>query len=83
MELVVSATGQVRCLYSESLDLSALGTLSIQRASHVEPDSAGNWWTDLRPVIGPILGPFLRRSQALEAEASWLREHWLTKSFET
>ena len=77
MELLIDRDGTVRCLYSEALELTALGTLSIRRASHVEPDADGKWWADLAPVDGPRLGPFERRSQALRAEVAWLEAHWL------
>ena len=40
------------------------------------PKAAGT--PDLRPVDGPVLGPFDRRSEALEAEVAWLEAHWLT-----
>jgi hypothetical protein len=59
--LIVDAHGDIRCLYSESVDLTALGSLSIQRASHVEPDEYGDWWADMSPIQGPRLGPFPRR----------------------
>ena len=55
---------------------------SITRASHVEPDQQGRWLADLTPVAGPVLGPFERRSEALEAEQSWLAEHWLVHQAE-
>lgn len=29
------------------------------------------------PVGGPVLVPFDRRSEALEAEVAWLEEYWL------
>ena len=77
MEIIVDPTGQVRCIYSEDMDLALLGEVHVSRASHVEPDSQGQWWADLSPVDGPRLGPFLRRSLALNAEISWL-SHWLT-----
>jgi hypothetical protein len=77
MDLVIDGRGQVRCLYSEAIDLAALGTLIIKRASHVEPDEAGRWWVDLDPVKGPRLGPFAHRSQALAAEEAWLSHHIL------
>ncbi len=32
MELVISPHGQVRCLYSETIELPALGALTIHRA---------------------------------------------------
>jgi hypothetical protein len=79
MEMVIDSRGVVRCLYAEEIDLSVLGTMHIQRASHVEPDATGKWWADLSPVDGPRLGPFDRRSQALHAESQWLNQHCLTK----
>ncbi len=36
----------------------------------------GFWYADLAPVGGPVLGPFLKRSTALEAELDWLVAHW-------
>lgn len=72
MELVVDAAGEVRCIYDEGIDLREIGTLKITRASHVEPDSDGNWWADMGPVGGPVLGPFKSRSEALVAEREWL-----------
>jgi hypothetical protein len=77
MQLVIDTGGQVRCLYSEVLDLAALGPLSIQRASSVEPDHEGQWWADLAHVSGPRLGPFSKRSAALAAETAWLEQHVL------
>jgi len=77
MELVVDPSGQVRCVYGEEMDLSGLGHVQIRRASNVEPDGSGRWWADLAPVAGPRLGPFPRRSEALEAEQRWLADTWL------
>jgi hypothetical protein len=77
MHLIVEPTGRVRALYTEEVDLAALGRPAITRASHVEPGPDGRWSADLRPVGGPVLGPFDRRSQALEAEQDWLEMHWL------
>ncbi len=73
MELVVDASGGVRCVYGEELDLREFGKLQITRASHVEPDRDGFWWADMGPVSGPVLGPYGRRSEALGAERGWLR----------
>jgi hypothetical protein len=78
MELIIDSTGQASCIYGETLNLAELGQLSIQRASHVEPDAQGRWYADLRPVQGPTLGPFAHRSEALAAEVAWLSEHWLS-----
>jgi hypothetical protein len=67
-------------VYAETIDLGVLGHLVISRASHVEPDDSGRWLADLRPIGGPVLGPFERRSEALAAEIAWLEAHWLTPS---
>jgi hypothetical protein len=78
MELLIHVGGEVRCVYGEAIDLHVLGQPHIRRASTVEPDEQGRWWVDLAPVQGPRLGPFQRRSQALDAEQQWLIRHWLT-----
>jgi hypothetical protein len=72
MELVVGLDGGVKCIYDEALDLRALGKPQITRASHVEPDSDGNWWADMGPVGGPVLGPFGTRGEGLAEERAWL-----------
>ena len=78
MNLVISPGGEVRCIYSEEIDLRSLGPLSIRRASHVEPSNDGRWLADLSPVGGPVLGPFDLRTDALAAEVTWLEHHWLS-----
>jgi hypothetical protein len=80
MQLVVTADGDLRFVYAETVDLRSLGPTTIRRGSYVEPDEAGRWLVDLGPVAGPKLGPFVKRSEALEAEVAWLQEHWLTRS---
>ena len=77
MQLVIEPGGVVRCIYSEEIDLAALGSPAISRASHVEPDQQGRWWADMSPVGGGVLGPFLNRSAALAAEDTWLETNWL------
>lgn len=72
MELVVGCDGGVKCIYGEELDLREIGRLQITRASHVEPDLEGNWWADMGPVEGPVLGPYRSRTEALGAERGWL-----------
>jgi hypothetical protein len=75
MELFITPAGQMRCLYGEELALGSLGSLTIRRASHVEPTDGGSWTADLSPIGGPTLGPFAQRSQALAAEAGWIEGH--------
>jgi hypothetical protein len=80
MHLLIDPSGDMRCVYSETIDLHALGELTIARASSVEPDAQGQWWADLGPVGGPRLGPCDRRSESLDAERVWLESYWLTAS---
>ena len=56
MQLIIEPGGAVRCIYSEEIDLAALGSPAITRASHVEPDQQGRWRADLSPVNGPGSG---------------------------
>jgi len=44
MVLTIEADGTVRCLYGELIDLRALGTLSCERASHIEFDQTTQEW---------------------------------------
>jgi len=76
--IAVDPTGQLRCLYDDSLrPLLDLGESHIARASHIEPDEHGDWWADLSPVNGPRLGPYRARSNALAAETTWIEANYL------
>jgi hypothetical protein len=77
IELMISTQGLIRAMYTEVIPIQTFGRVQIARASHVEPDATGNWWADLRPSQGPILGPFPLRSAALQAERDWLTQHVL------
>lgn len=77
MQILIAPDGTLRCLYEELIDLREFGPLAISRGSHVEPTRDGQWTADLSPVGGPVLGPFLSRSEALVAERRWLETHWL------
>jgi hypothetical protein len=68
----VAVNGVTRCIADEALNLRKLGKLQITRASHVEPDRDGYWWADMGPSGGPMLGPYVSRSEALGAEREWL-----------
>ena len=78
MRLIVTGNGEIRCLYSELIDLPELGDAQIRRGSYLDADEQGRWWADLSPVNGPRLGPFKERSSGLSAEQEWL-EGWLSK----
>ncbi len=77
MQLLITNGGAVRCLYSQEIDLAALGSPTITRAPCVGSDQRGRWLADLSRGGGPKRGPFRRRSEALAAEQGWLEAHWL------
>ena len=79
MQLIIDNQGNARCIYDEVIPLHQLGRIKARRGSHVEPIAGGMWIADMKPVNGPILGPFKIRSQALAAERRWLEKHWLPK----
>ncbi len=78
LQIVVETNGDLRFLHDDDLaPLFDEGTVSIERASHVEPDARGLWFADLSPVGGPRLSGFALRGEALQAEARWLHENRL------
>jgi hypothetical protein len=79
MQIIIEPDGTARCIYTEEIDLAAIGSPTITRASHVEPDQQGRWQADMSPVGGKVLGPFELRSEALAVEHAWLEAHWLTQ----
>jgi hypothetical protein len=70
--LFIRSGGGIVCGYAEAIALEMLGELQISRASHVDPSDDGRWSADLSPMLGPILGPFDLRSEAVAAEEQWL-----------
>ena len=75
MMLNIAADGTVRTLYTEAIPLNEIGSCTIRRASHVEPDTSGRWFAEM--IGGPVLGPFTTRSAALAAEVEYLETHTL------
>lgn len=69
--------GVAQFIYSDEMaGLLAMGPATVRRVSHVEPaDNGKGWFADMGPVLGPKLGPFVLRQDALDAELAWLREH--------
>jgi hypothetical protein len=72
----ISPTGATRCLYTEMIDLGAIGKPDIVRASNVEPDATGQWFAHI--INGPILGPYPNRSNALRAEIEYIETYILS-----
>lgn len=72
--ITITDSGDARMIYDDDLRglMGMLGTASIRRVSHVEPDESGLWWADMAPMNGPRIGPFHYRYQALSAEREWL-----------
>lgn len=77
MTINIGPDGTVSALYTEDIDLAAIGTARIARASHVEPTASGEWTADMSPSGGPLLGPYTTRSAALAAEVEWIEAHVL------
>ena len=66
MDLFVAPNGGVTAIYAEDIDLRSLGTPTITRASHVEPDESGQWFAEM--IDGPTLGLRFRRTRRNFAE---------------
>jgi len=72
-EIVVQESGSISFIWDDALaPLLDLGSVEMQRASHVEPTESGQWIADLSPSGGPLLGPFRLRADALLSERLWL-----------
>ena len=80
MDIRIKPDGSIVAIYSEEIPLGELGEVGINRASHVEW-GPGGWMADLSPVGGPILGPYGKRSAALEAEVAWLQENLIGANY--
>ena len=73
-EVIVEPNGMMRFIYDDDLAsvMQDIGSLSVARASHVEPGEGG-WYADMSPVGGPKFGPFTTRKVALQFEVNWLK----------
>ena len=60
--------GTVVGLYTDAIDLRALGHVRAERASTVDWDEAAQAWCARIFVTGEVLGPFRRRDEAVDAE---------------
>jgi hypothetical protein len=68
--LIVTPSGVCECLYTEAVDLAALGTLSVRRATDIGFDNASREWT-VKDMAGNALFSDGSREVCLE----WEREH--------
>lgn len=64
----IEADGTVVAVYTDTVDLRALGHIRAVRASVVEWDEARQAWTARILASGEVLGPFATRAAAVEAE---------------
>lgn len=76
-EIIVAPNGMLRFIYDDDLAamLQDIGSISVCRASHVEPENGGGWTADMSPCGGPVLGPYLTRKDALKAETHWIEQN--------
>ena len=78
IELLIDLSGDVRCLYTEVIDLSQLGELHVERASHVEFDDENQTWTVRLPNNGKVIGTgFKSRRDAINHEVEHLNKFYL------
>lgn len=82
--IIVDTDGEIRFIdHDELAELrNAICDVTIARASNVEPEKVDGqirWFADLAPVNGPKLGPFINRSEALDAEIKWLIANQIPK----
>jgi len=76
--LLFAPNGTGRFIHSdEAADVArAVGSITVRRASHVEPTPDGRWAADMSPVrLGVTLGPYDTRREALDAEREWLESN--------
>lgn len=73
---IIIKDGVVKFIYDDKMNgLLNMGNSTVSRASHVEPQNVNGsirWFADLSPSGGGILGPFIDRQDALDAEVQWL-----------
>ena len=73
-------TGEVTHIYDDrfqGIDKAVGGTPQISRASHVEPDADGLWFSDLSPIGGPRFERIETHAEALAVERAWIEQYIL------
>ena len=71
--LIVTTPGVVECLYTEAVDLSLLGSLSVRRATDIAFDDAEQQWK-VRDMDGRDLYGHGSREACLDWERGYLEE---------
>jgi len=69
--LIITATGKVECLYTEAVDLSALGPLTVNRATDIAFDNEAGQWR-VRDMSGRTLFSSCSRETCLLRERDYL-----------
>jgi hypothetical protein len=69
--LTIDHDGTGRCLYSELIDLRALGSLTCQRASHIEFDGTAQDWK----VLSADRNRVLFRDPSRQACLDWEQDN--------
>lgn len=73
--------GVLTAIYSDALNLGALGRQHVERASHVEFDDATQGWRVLNPDGTPMLADtFPAREAALRAEVAAITQRLTERS---
>jgi hypothetical protein len=68
----IEPNGRVVTVYTDTVDLRALGHVRTVRASSVEWDEGGQAWLARILASGEHLGPFVTRGEAVTAERAVL-----------
>lgn len=68
VDTTIGTDGNIRCLYSDEIDLPQLGRLSISRASQIEFDNHLRKWTVTSTKTGRRLHSAMTREDALQWE---------------
>ena len=72
IQIEITDMGAVRMLHDDAVDLSDLGTIRVERASHVEFDNATGFWTVRSAKTGELLQARTTRAAAL----AWEKEYY-------
>lgn len=69
-QIIITPAGGCECLYTEAIDLAALGTLSVKRATDIAFDDDSQLW-----VVRDTGGRELYRHISRESCLTWERDY--------